>query len=160
MAYLFILLLSFLAIVAQMVAVDHFFFLSCIDLPLILTAYWAAYRNRTQALYVGALTGLLLDAAVGWPLGYNGFGRTLAAFVFGQSWKRFNTRETWVQFVILAVSSCSSSLSILILCWIMRRKVGTAFLGGSIVQAIVTAFITVVLFALLKRYARGLKQVP
>ena len=160
MMYLLILLMSFLAIVVQMVAADHFFLLSSIDLPLILTAFWAAYRNRTQALFVGALTGLLLDAAMGWPLGYNGFGRTLAAFVFGQSWKRFNTREVWVQFLILAVSSCTSSLSILILCWIMQREVGRAFPAGSIVQAIVTAFFTVVLFALLKKYARGLKQVP
>jgi len=160
MTYLLILLLSFLTVVAQMVALDHLLFLGSVDLPLILIAYWAAYRSRTQALYVGALTGLLLDAAMGWPLGYHGFGRTLAAFVFGQSWKRFNTREAWVQFVILAVSSCASSLSILALCGIMRRSVGKAFGGGMILQAIVTAFITVILFALLRRYARGLKQVP
>ena len=160
MMYLYILLLSFLAIVAQMVALDHFLFLSCVDLPLILTSFWAAYRNRTQALYVGALTGLLMDAGMGWPLGYNGFGRTLAAFVFGQLWKRFNTREAWVQLVILTVSSLASTSSILVLCWIMQRKVGSAFAGGSIVQAIVTAFVTVILFALLKKYARGLKQAP
>jgi len=115
MKYLFLALSSFLAIVAQMIAGNNFFIFNFLDLSLMLVAYWAIYRSRTQALFVGSLTGLLLDAAMGWPLGYNGFGRTLAAFIIGQCWKRLNTREYWVKFTIIAVSSVASSISMLAL---------------------------------------------
>ncbi len=152
MKYLFVAVSSFLAIIAQMIVGRNFFLFNFLDLSLILVAYWAVYRSRTQALFVGSVTGLLLDAAMGWPLGYNGFGRTLAAFLIGQSWKRFNTRESWVQFAIIAVSSLASSLSILVLFWIMQRAASRIFLGASLVQAIVTAFITTLFFSVLKSY--------
>jgi rod shape-determining protein MreD len=152
MKYLFLALSSFLAITAQMIAGNNFFIFNFLDLSLILVAYWAIYRSRTQALFVGSLTGLLLDAAMGWPLGYNGFGRTLAAFIIGQSWKRLNTRESWVQFAIIAVSSMASSVSMLILFWIMQRTTSRIFFGASLVQALITAFITIVLFTVMESY--------
>jgi rod shape-determining protein MreD len=155
MKYLFLALSSFLAIVAQMIAGDNFFLFNFLDLSLILVAYWAIYRSRTQALFVGSLTGLLLDAAMGWPFGYNGFGRTLAAFIIGQSWKRFNTRESWVQFTIIAVSSLTSSMSIMALSWIMQRTTSNIFLGASLVQALVTAFITIGFFTVLGTYKQN-----
>jgi rod shape-determining protein MreD len=121
MKYLFLALSSFLAIIAQMIVGNNFFLFNFLDLSLILIAYWAIYRSRMQALFVGSLTGLLMDAAMGWPLGYNGFGKTLAALVIGQCWKRFNTGEQpWVRFLILAASSCLSSLSLYVLFWLMR----------------------------------------
>ena len=152
MKYLFLALSSFLAITAQMIAGNNFFIFNFLDLSLILIAYWAVYRSRTQALFVGSLTGLLLDAAMGWPLGYNGFGKTLAAFIIGQSWKRFNTRESWVQFAIIAVSSLASSVSMFALFRIMQRTASRIFLGASLVQALVTAFIAIVIFTLIKTY--------
>ncbi len=152
MKYLFLALSSFLAIIAQMIAGKNFLIFNFLDLSLILVAYWAVHRSRTQALFVGSLTGLMLDAAMGLPLGYNGFGKTLAAFIIGHCWKRFNTRESWVQFAIIAVSSLASSVSMLSLFWIMERTTGRIFLGASIVQAIVTAFITIVLFTVMEAY--------
>jgi rod shape-determining protein MreD len=154
MKYLFLALSSFLAIIAQMIAGNNFFLFNFLDLSLILVAYWAVYRSRVQALFVGSLTGILLDAAMGWPIGYNGFGRTLAAFVVGQSWKRFNTREPWVQFTIIAVSSSLSSLSMFVLFWLMQRTTSRIFLGASLIQAFITSGVSVVLFAGLETYKR------
>jgi rod shape-determining protein MreD len=155
MKYLFLALSSFLAIVAQMIAGHNFFLFNFLDLSLILIAYWAVYRSRMQALFVGSLTGLLLDAAMGWPLGYNGFGRTLAAFFIGQCWKRFNTAEQpWVRLSIIAASSCISSLSIFVLFWLMQRTASRIFLGASVLQALITAAIAVILFAVLESYRR------
>lgn len=156
MKYLFLALSSFLAIVAQMIAGDNFFLFNFLDLSLILVAYWAVYRSRVQALFVGALSGLLLDAALGWPLGYNGFGKTLAAFIIGQCWKRFNTLDQpWVRFSIIAASSCLSSLSIFILFWILQRATSRVFLGASILQAFITAAISIVIFAGFESYKRN-----
>jgi rod shape-determining protein MreD len=155
MKYLFLALSSFLAIVTQMIVGHNFFLFNFLDLSLILIAYWAIYRSRMQALFVGSLTGLLLDAAMGWPLGYNGFGHTLAAFVIGQCWKRFNTAEQpWVRLSIIAASSCISSLSIFVLFWLMQRAASRIFLGASILQAIITAAVAVIFFAVLESYRR------
>jgi rod shape-determining protein MreD len=158
MKYLFLALSSLLAITAQLIVGSNFRIFNFLDLSLILVAYWAVHQNRTQALFVGSLTGLLLDAAMGWPLGYNGFGKTLAAFLIGQSWKRFNTRESWAQFMIITVSSLASSVSIVVLWWVMQRKASGIYMGTSFVQAIITAFITVVFFSLLKNYKPNLKK--
>jgi rod shape-determining protein MreD len=156
MKYLFLALSSFLAIVAQMIAGDNFFLFNFLDLSLILVAYWAIYRSRMQALYVGALTGLLLDAALGWPLGFNGFGKTLAAFVIGQCWKRFNTMEQpWVRFSIIATSSCLSSMSVFVLSWLLQRSINRVFLGASILQAFITAAVAVIIFAGFESYKRS-----
>ena len=155
MKYLFLGLSAVLAIVAQMIAGNNFFLFNFLDLALILVAYWAIYRSRMQALFVGSLTGLLLDAAMGWPLGYNGFGKTIAALMIGQCWKRFNTAEQlWVRFSIIAASSCLSSLSMFVLFWLMQRSASKIFLGASLLQAFITAAAAVLIFAGLENYKR------
>lgn len=155
MKYLFLGLSAFLAIIAQMIAGNNFFLFNFLDLALILVAYWAVYRSRMQAIFVGSLTGLLLDAAMGWPLGYNGFGKTLAAFAIGQCWKRFNTAEQlWVRFSIIAAASCLSSLSMFVLFWMMQRQTSKIFLGASLLQAFVTAAVSVIVFACMESYKK------
>jgi rod shape-determining protein MreD len=155
MKYIFLALSSFLAIIAQMIAGENFFLFNFLDLSLLLAAYWAIYRSRTQALFVGSLTGILLDAALGWPLGYNGFGRTLAAFVIGQCWKRFNTADQpWVRFSIFAAASCINSASIYLLFWFMQRSSSGIFPGASLLQAVITAGVGVVMFAAMDGYRR------
>jgi rod shape-determining protein MreD len=155
MKYLFLAVSSFLAIVAQMIAGNNFFLFNYLDLSLLLVAYWAIYRSRMQALFVGSLAGLLLDAALGWPLGYNGFGKTIAAFVIGQCWKRFNTAEQpWVRFSVIVAASCFNSLSMFVLFWFMQRSAIKIFLGASFVQALITAGVGILLFAVFDNYKR------
>jgi rod shape-determining protein MreD len=152
MKYVFLGASSFLAIVAQMIAGSNFFLFTFLDLSLILIAYWAIYRSRIQALFVGSLTGILLDAVFGWPLGYNGFGKTLAAFLVGQAAKRFNAEETWIRFVIIAASSSVSSVAMFALFALLQRTFNAVYLGASFVQALITAAVGVVLFAALDNY--------
>ena len=104
MKYLFLAISSFLAIVAQMIAGNNFFLFNFLDLSLILIAYWAVYRSRVQALFVGSLSGLMLDAVMGLPLGFNGFGKTLAACLIGQVAKRINVEAAWIRFLLIASS--------------------------------------------------------
>jgi rod shape-determining protein MreD len=155
MKYIFLAMSSFLAIVAQTIAGSNFFLFNFLDLSLILIAYWATYRSRTQALFVGSITGILLDAVLGWPLGYNGFGKTLAAFVIGQTARRVNAGEPWIRFVLMASSSCLSSLSIFMLFWLMQRKSGGIFLGASVMQALITAGVGVLVFAVFDTYTEA-----
>jgi rod shape-determining protein MreD len=155
MKYLFLAISSFLAIVAQTIAGSNFFLFNFLDLSLILIAYWATYRSRTQALFVGSITGILLDAVLGWPLGYNGFGKTLAAFVIGQTARRINVTEHWIRFLLMASASCVSSLSMFVLFWLMQRTASSIFLGASLMQAFITAAVGVLLFAVLDTYTEA-----
>jgi len=152
MKYLFLAISSFLAIIAQMIAGSNFFLFNFLDLSLILIAYWAVYRSRIQALFVGSITGLLLDAALGWPLGYNGFGKTLAAFVIGQVARRFNVSEAWMRFALIVSASCLSSLSIYVLFGLMQRSYSNIFLRASLMQALITGVAGTILFAALDSY--------
>jgi len=152
MKYLFLAGSSFLAIVAQMVMGNNFFLFSFVDLSLILIAYWALYRSRTQALFVGSLTGILQDAVLDWPLGYNGFGKTLAAFVIAEASRRFNIEGMWIRFVLVAAAGCLSSLSMFLLFVLLQRSFSRIFLGASLMQALITAGVSALLFAALDAY--------
>jgi rod shape-determining protein MreD len=152
MKYLFLAGSSFLAIMAQMIAGNNFFLFNFVDLSLILITYCALYRSRTQALFVGSLTGILQDAVLGWPLGYNGFGKTLAAFVVGEAARRFNVEGVWLRFILMATSSCLSSLSIFTLFLLLQRSSSSIFLGASLMQALITAGVGSLLFAALDTY--------
>src|SRR5512139_909953 len=129
MKYLFLAGSSFLAIMAQIIVGNNFSLLSFVDLSLILIAYWALYRSRTQALFVGSLTGILQDAVLDWPLGYNGFGKTLAAFVIAEASRRFNIEGVWIRFLLVAASGCLSSLSMFALFSLLQRSASRVFLG-------------------------------
>ena len=152
MKYLFLAGSSFLAIMAQIVMGNNFFLLSFVDLSLILIAYWALYRSRTQALFVGSLTGILQDAVLGWPLGYNGFGKTLAAFVIAEASRRFNIEGMWMRFLLVAASGCLSSLSMFTLFVLLQRSTSSIFLSASLMQALITAGVSALLFAALDAY--------
>lgn len=152
MKYLFLAGSSFLAIMAQMIAGNNFFLFNFVDLSLILITYWALYRSRTQALFVGSLTGILQDAALGWPLGYNGFGKTLAAFVIAEAARRFDVEGAWIRFILMAASSCLSSLSMFTLRLLLQRSSSSVLLSASLMQALITAGVGALLFAALDTY--------
>jgi rod shape-determining protein MreD len=155
MKYLFLAISSMLAIVAQMIAGNSFFLFNFLDIPLILITYWALYRGRVQALFVGSLAGILLDAVLGWPLGFNGFGKTLAAFLIGQTAKHFNVEEGWIRFTLLAGASFVSSLSVFLLFLLLGRRVSPVFLEASLAQAVITALVGVLVLAARDSYQQA-----
>lgn len=155
MKYLFLAISSMLAIVAQMIAGNSFFLFNFLDIPLILITYWALYRSRVQALFVGSLAGILLDAVLGWPLGFNGFGKTLAAFLIGQTAKHFNVEEGWMRFTLLACASFVSSLSVFLLFLLLGRRVSPVFLEASLAQAVITALVGVLVLAARDSYQQA-----
>jgi len=155
MKYLFLFVSPFLAVALQIIAGENFFLFSFLDISLVLIAWWAIYHSRVQALFLGSFTGFLLDYALGWPLGYNGFGRTLAVFVIGQLWNRFNTGEQpLVRFLILFAASLTSSLSMFILFWILQRATNRIFPNNAVWQALITAGVGLILFAVLEKHNR------
>ncbi len=155
MKYLFLAISSMLAIVAQMIAGNSFFLFNFLDIPLILITYWALYRSRVQALFIGSLAGILLDAVLGWPLGFNGFGKTLAAFLIGQTAKHFNVEEGWIRFTLLAGASFLSSLSVFLLFLLLGRRLSPVFMEASLAQAVITALVGVLVLAARDSYQQA-----
>jgi rod shape-determining protein MreD len=153
MKYLFLALSSFLAIIAQMVGGNNFFLFDFLDLSLILIAYWALYRSRMQALFLASISGILLDAVLGLPLGFNGFGKTCAAFVIGQVSRRFNLSGIWLRFALIVSASFLNSLCLYFLFGILQRSLNSVFLGASFIQALVTGAVGVGVFAALDSYS-------
>src|SRR6267378_1463466 len=57
--------------------------LSYVDFPLVVVVYIALQRDAWQALLVGTMAGLIVDAASGGLIGAGGFSKTLTAYVIG-----------------------------------------------------------------------------
>ena len=55
--------------------------LSYIDFPLMVVVYIALQRHAWQALIVGTIAGLAVDAASGGLVGAGGFSKTLTAYL-------------------------------------------------------------------------------
>ena len=154
MKYVILAGFSFLAVLTQLIVGNSFFLFSFLDLSLIVVAYWAIYRDRTQAMFVGSMAGLLQDAVLGWPLGYNGFGKTLAAFLAGQAARHFNVEGAWLRFALIMAVSFINALSVFVLFLLLQRTVNIVFLGASLMQSIITGAVGTLGFAALDSYSR------
>ena len=74
-----------------------------IDLPLVVTVYFALQRDVLQALIVGAVTGLATDAlSSGSLLGAGGFSKTLVAYVIATLATRVMLDNPLVRIPVLA----------------------------------------------------------
>ncbi len=153
MKYLVLAASSLLVVVVQMIAGRIVFLFNFLDLSLLLIAYWALYRNRMEALFAGSITGILLDAFLGWPLGYHGFGKTLAAFALGRASKHFTLTGRAIRFFAVGAASLLSSASVFLLLLALQRSTEALFLGAALVQALFTALVAVALLAGVDAYA-------
>ena len=83
--------------------------LSYIDFPLVVVVYIALQRDAWQALLVGTLAGLIVDAASGGLVGAGGFSKTLTAYVIYFAATRINLENPLLRIPVLAASSLLDS---------------------------------------------------
>ncbi|MBM3790441.1 MAG: rod shape-determining protein MreD [Acidobacteria bacterium] len=131
---------------------NSLFLFNFLDFALILVAFWAVYRHRVQALFVGSLAGLMQDAVLGWPLGFNGFGKTVAAFLMGQAAKRFNVEGHWIRFALITTGAFANTLCIFVLFLLLQRSVNVLFIGAALMQSIITGAAGTLVFSLIDSY--------
>ena len=79
--------------------------LSYIDFPLVVVVYIALQRDAWQALLVGTMAGLIVDAASGGLIGAGGFSKTLTAYVIYFAATRVNLENPLVRIPVLAAAS-------------------------------------------------------
>lgn len=83
--------------------------LSYIDFPLVVVVYIAFQRDAWQALLVGTLAGLIVDAASGGLVGAGGFSKTLTAYVIYYAATRVNLENPLLRIPVLATASLMDS---------------------------------------------------
>lgn len=79
--------------------------LSYIDFPLIVVVYIALQREAWQALFVGTIAGLAVDATSGGLLGASGFSKTLTAYVVYFAATRINLENPLLRIPVLAAAT-------------------------------------------------------
>src|SRR4030095_10959889 len=83
--------------------------LSYIDFPLVVVVYIALQRDAWQALLVGTLAGLIIDAARGGLVGAGGFSKTMTAYVIYFAATRVNLENPLLRIPVLAAASVLDS---------------------------------------------------
>ena len=83
--------------------------LSYIDFPLVVVVYIALQRDAWQALVVGTLAGLIVDAASGGLVGAGGFSKTLTAYIIYFAATRVNLENPLLRIPVLAAGSLLDS---------------------------------------------------
>jgi rod shape-determining protein MreD len=84
--------------------------LSYIDFPLVVVVYIALQRDAWQALLVGTLAGLIVDAASGGLVGAGGFAKTLTAYLIYFAATRVNLENPLLRIPVLAAGSVLDSV--------------------------------------------------
>ncbi len=80
-----------------------------IDFPLVVVVYIALQRDAWQALLVGTLAGLIVDAAGGGLVGAGGFSKTLTAYIIYFAATRVNLENPLLRIPVLAAASVVDS---------------------------------------------------
>jgi rod shape-determining protein MreD len=84
--------------------------LSYVDFPLIVVVYIALQRDAWQALIVGTIAGITVDAATGGLMGAGGFSKTLTAYVIYFAATRVNLENALLRIPVLAAATVLDSL--------------------------------------------------
>src|SRR6185312_10235311 len=79
--------------------------LAYIDFPLVVVVYIALQRDAWQALVVGTLAGLIVDAASGGLIGAGGFSKTLTAYMIYLAATRINLENPLLRIPVLAAGA-------------------------------------------------------
>jgi len=83
--------------------------LSYIDFPLVVVVYIALQRDAWQALLVGTLAGIIIDAASGGLIGAGGFSKTLTAYIIYFAATKINLENPLLRIPVLAAGSVLDS---------------------------------------------------
>jgi rod shape-determining protein MreD len=83
--------------------------LSYVDFPLVVVVYIALQRDAWQALIVGTIAGITVDAATGGLIGAGGFSKTLTAYIIFIAATRVNLENALLRIPVLASATVLDS---------------------------------------------------
>lgn len=145
---------TFLALVLQTILPKYFSQATLLELPLLVTLYFAlSRRNPATGLLLGMTIGLLQDSVSGpqIPLGYYGIAKTLVGFGGSSLGGRLDTEHPLAR-VLLALAFYFLHHGVIVLIGRLLMNVPVEMFSGRVLlAALLNAGLTVVLYPLLDR---------
>jgi rod shape-determining protein MreD len=145
-----------LALVLQAFFPVHFRWANYLELPLLVTLYFAlSKRNPSSGLLLGMVIGLLQDSLSRTPLGLYGIAKTLVGFVGSSIGARLDVEHPIARFILTigfylfhhAVFALTSRL-------LLAKQSETYITLPILFASVVNAFIAMGLFPLLDRFRK------
>ncbi len=145
-----------LALLLQAFLPVHFRWANYLELPLLVTLYFAvSKRNPSTGLLLGMVIGLLQDSLSRTPIGLYGIAKTLVGYIASSIGARVDVEHPIARFLLTigfylfhhAVFTLSSR-------WLLAQR-GEAYITTPIlVASVVNAFIAMGIFPLLDRFRK------
>jgi rod shape-determining protein MreD len=120
-----------------------------VDLPLIVVVYVALQRDALQAIFVGAVAGLAMDALSGGLLGGGGFSKTLAAFLVVSLATRVMLDNPLARIPVLAGASLIDDTVYVLLHRLLGQPPNFRFVEQASFKLLGTTIVGTILFYLL-----------
>ena len=145
-----------LALVLQAFFPVHFRWASYVELPLLVTLYFAlSKRNPSSGLLLGMVVGLLQDSLSRTPLGLYGIAKTSVGFVASSIGARIDVEHPIARFLLTvgfylfhrAVFTLTSHL-------LLAQRGEAYFTVPILIASLVNAIIAIVLFPFLDRFRK------
>lgn len=125
------------------------FSLVYIDLPLVVTVYFALQRNAVKAVFVGCLAGLATDGLSVGLLGANGFAHTLTAFTIASLSTQIMLDNPLARIPVLAAATLLDTAIYFLLHHLLGQRLFAPFVETVAYKIIWTTVVgTIVLYAL------------
>ena len=98
------------ALLLQMLLPNYVRFFQYIDLPLVVTVYFALQRAPVIGMVTGMIAGLGGDAVGGGILGVGGFSKTLIGYLVGSASVRLSLENPLARLSVVAVASAANTV--------------------------------------------------
>src|SRR5271169_1759807 len=142
-----------LALVLQAFFPVHFRWAGYLELPLLVTLYFAlSKRNPSSGLLLGMVVGLLQDSLSRTPLGLYGIAKTSVGFVASSIGARIDVEHPIARFLLTAGFYWFHHTVFVLTRRLLLAEHETYVTSSILIASVVNAFLAVALFPLLDRF--------
>jgi rod shape-determining protein MreD len=145
-----------LALVLQVFLPVHVRWASYLELPLLVTLYFAlSKRNPSSGLLLGMVIGVLQDSLSRTPLGLYGIAKTLVGFVGSSIGARIDVEHPIARFLLTFGFYLFHHAVLAVTSRLLLAQHGETYVNlPTLIASAVNAFIALALFPLLDRFRR------
>lgn len=133
----------------------HFWRFGIVDLPLIITVYFAvARRNPIAGTLTGAIIGIAQDALTARPIGINGISKAIIGYLTASIGVRIDVENHGTRLILnFGAAMLNSAITLLIVHHMLAMEAPWSWVH-ELIRSVVNALLAVVLFSLLDRAKR------
>jgi rod shape-determining protein MreD len=145
-----------LALILQAFFPVHFRWASYLELPLLVTVYFAlSKRNPSSGLLLGMVIGLLQDSLSRTPVGLYGIAKTSVGYVASSIGARLDVEHPVARFLLtIGFVLFHHAIFALTSHFLLAQRVETYVTVPILIASVVNACIAIVLFPLLDRFRK------